>query len=129
MGTNYYIESDTCASCGHTPEPLHIGKSSAGWCFALHVYPERGIVDLDDWQKEWHGKRIKDEYGLDIAPAELLKTITDRSAERPLDTINYKWLRANYATVGPNGLARHNHSPSLHHHGAGTWDCLVGDFS
>ena len=37
MGTNYYLETDACDKCGRGDGPLHIGNSSAGWCFALHV--------------------------------------------------------------------------------------------
>ena len=43
MGTNYYFEdsSEVCECCGRGAESLHIGKSSGGWCFSLHVMPER----------------------------------------------------------------------------------------
>lgn len=38
MGTNYYLHSqDPCEHCGRSYPELHIGKSSAGWVFALHV--------------------------------------------------------------------------------------------
>ena len=38
MGTNYYWqESEPCAACGRGYEQVHVGKSSAGWCFSLHV--------------------------------------------------------------------------------------------
>ena len=36
MGTNYYLND------------RHIGKSSAGWYFALHIYPEENINSLDE---------------------------------------------------------------------------------
>lgn len=65
MGTNYYLEpKPPCQCCGRPFEQLHIGKSSAGWCFALHVIPERGIKDLDDWVRIWSQPeaRIVDEY-------------------------------------------------------------------
>ena len=42
MGTNYYLHrprTNECEHCGRADEapPLHIGKSSSGWCFSLHV--------------------------------------------------------------------------------------------
>ena len=54
MGTNYYLHeppTNKCEHCGRQDEkePLHIGKSSVGWVFALHIIPEMGIEDLEDW--------------------------------------------------------------------------------
>lgn len=50
MGTNYYLHTKPdCECCGRGFEPLHIGKSSGGWCFSLHVMPEDNINTLDDW--------------------------------------------------------------------------------
>lgn len=68
MGTNYYLqEKPPCDKCGREFERLHIGQSSAGWCFALHVIPELGINNLADWKKRWeeHPSVIRDEYGMD----------------------------------------------------------------
>lgn len=85
MGTNYYYETAGEAPCEHCgrgggTETLHIGKSSAGWVFALCIYPERGIHSLADWQRLWAaGGQIRDEYG-DVCPAGIvLETITQRS--------------------------------------------------
>jgi len=52
MGTNYYLvknERPPCPCCERTyvQERLHIGKSSGGWCFALHVIPEMGMLLID----------------------------------------------------------------------------------
>jgi len=55
MGTNYYLyPASPCKACGRSYEAKHIGKSSAGWCFLLHVIPEEGINDLEDWKKLWY---------------------------------------------------------------------------
>ena len=65
MGTNYYsvkrdIEHlvmmdfyDLHERCYDLDgnDVLHIGKSSSGWCFSLHVIPEQGINSLQDWVK------------------------------------------------------------------------------
>ncbi len=54
MGTNYYLhEKPDCECCGRPFEALHIGKSSSGWCFSLHVMPEDMINTLDDWRSKW----------------------------------------------------------------------------
>lgn len=109
MGTNYYWHSpaNTCPTCGRSDaEELHIGKSSAGWCFALRVYPNREINDLPDWidRFEMPGSRIVDEYGRDLAPSDMLLAILVRFRRGdPPDPI---WLVENHARRGPFGLAR-----------------------
>ena len=42
MGTNYYV-------IDKAGNKKHFGKRSAGWDFALHVYPDEGINRLEDW--------------------------------------------------------------------------------
>ena len=107
-------------------EPLHIGKSSGGWCFSLHVIPEDNINDLDDWRVLWNepGSFIKNEYGEKVSVANMEDIITNRSwAKIPSDG-------AVHAEPGPNNLARAivdgRHCIK---HGAGTWDCITGEFS
>lgn len=119
MGTNYYWLPDPCPTCGHG-ERLHIGKSSAGWCFSLHVgredfETEEGIPrDLDGWRALWHrpGSRIVDEYGAPHTPEQMEATIADRQPW------NGRPLRRH--DIG-NGLCVG--------HGAATYDLLVGVFS
>jgi hypothetical protein len=129
MGTNYYLhkENDTCPTCGHKEAPLHIGKSSAGWCFALAVYPDDGIRDLPNWIERWsaEGVLIRDEYGQDVTPAEMLEVVTERSCSVPWST---EGLIRNSAVRGPNNLARHRIDGTCLSHGAGTWDCLTAGF-
>ena len=112
MGTNFYL--NVVEKGATLADQLHIGKSSAGWRFALHVMPERGINDLDDWLKIIQGERIciiTDEYGRILSLDELLTTITKRHWQGSV-----KYLR------------RHTDSRCISH-GVGTWDCIVGDFS
>ncbi len=97
MGCNYYTIKK-CECCGHE-ERKHIGKSSAGWVFALHIEPENGINSLEDWKKYWKDKTIINEYGEEITPDEMLDNITNRSH--------------------PNGLSRLSHCVR---HGDGTYD-------
>lgn len=129
MGTNYYLHSDPCPHCGRSDEPVHIGKSSCGWCFSLHVTND--IHSLDDWMKVWAkpGRFILDEYGERITKATMLRIITRAGLTNAV-----RWhkeeLIANHAVRGPKGLARAlmdgKHCVG---HGDGAWDLIAGEFS
>jgi hypothetical protein len=112
VGTNFYLIENVCPHCSRGDERLHIGKSSAGWCFSLHVHPDNGINNLADWEARWNRDDavIADEYGHSVTPNEMMDRITKR-----------EW---------PNGLSRHDvdgrHCIS---HGEGTYDLCRGDFS
>jgi len=145
MGTNYYLKTEpdkVCAHCGHAKEGelLHIGKSSGGWCFSLHVYPDTRINDLDDWLPLLERGQIEDEYGDRVSVLRMLSIIRDREAppdwDDPGRTIG-PWSRynrerddhlANGSVRGPKGLLRHPLDESCVSHGAGTWDCIDADF-
>lgn len=146
MGTNYYLHRNICAHCGRGDPPLHIGKSSWGWCFALHVGSQSdeglmtGIHDLGDWQAIWRDGEIRDEYGVKISIEGMERQITDRGGLMHEDWDMRMWRgymseedfhRANYSERGPFGLLRHRISRDSNcvKHGAGTWDCITGEFS
>lgn len=133
MGTNYYFtpaHAGPCEHCGRSDatEVLHIGKSSAGWVFALHVIPENGIHDLEDWVRLFPTGRIRDEYGQDVTAEEMVDTITKR-AGRGFARCDAAFHRDNFSEEGPNGLLRHRINQYCTKHGAGTWDCMPGEFS
>lgn len=125
MGTNYYavIGGHKCSECGevHKEERLHIGKSSAGWCFSLAVY--RAEYDDPTHPKDWGEwlamlKRpdvvIANEYGDTVALEEFVKTVTERS-----------WL-------GDGGLLRHDPHErygNTYGPGEGTYDYCKPGFS
>lgn len=145
MGTNFYVtEEEPCPHCGRGGELRHIGKSSAGWCFSLRVYPEDEINSLEDWKKFWSGKAIEDEYGNSLTEEDMLARITERGDPK-LDT---KWdtpphgynswdhfFSANGGERGPRGMVRHpidthrRYSAMTVGHGEGTWDYIEGEFS
>jgi hypothetical protein len=139
MGTNYYLYGPSCHECRHIPEPKHIGKSSAGWCFALHVYPNDGdnsINSLGDWKdyikldQKVNGSIIRDEYEKELTLEELLSNITERKWEGNIKGRTKEFMEANYAINGPNNLLRHKIDGShCIGNGEGTWDLLIGDFS
>lgn len=130
MGTNYYYhEKKPCECCGRAYDLLHIGKSSGGWHFSLHVIPEKGINDLDDWKKLFEkGGIITDEYEGEIKPEIMLEIITQRMRENPVDWTKSE-LDRNHAENGLNNLVRAKVGEYCVKNGAGTWDCITGDFS
>jgi hypothetical protein len=136
MGCNYYVSHEPpCPTCGHGGDDLHIGKSSAGWCFGLHVIPELGLIDLPQWQEFWRGKKIRDEYDKPITEAEMLSVITNRSRP-PRETTPFMYEDwkdfhdQNHSEEGPNNLIRSRVDGShCVGHGAGTWDLIAGEFS
>ena len=113
MGTNYYLHKNPCDKCGRGDDEdrLHIGKSSAGWCFSLHVIPASGINTLDDWKREFEAGEIRDEYGERFDATSLLVIITDRD-----------W-------PGNKNPKRHPIDNFCIGHGPGTYDYMVGEFS
>lgn len=113
MGTNYYLhQQPDCECCGRPFEPLHIGKSSGGWAFALHVMPDDNVTTLDDWRNLWGapGAYIRNEYGERIPIADMELIVTVRHHQRGL-------LRSDID--GRHCLG----------HGPGTWDYIAGEFS
>ena len=151
MSTNYYFER-ACGDCGHITR-YHIGKSSGGWCFGLHVGTEVQplevelevrqkykpvTVDIRDWH-DWQraiakgaefGWRIVDEYGRVLTVEEMAVIVTDRSWPRSPDAHSLFDFERNKAELGPNGLVR-SKVDGWHcvGHGDGTWDLIVGEFS
>ena len=137
MTTNYYIqERPPCECCGRPFESRHIGNSAVGWCFALHIYPDEDISDLEDWKVFWKGKPIRDEYRHEVSEQKMLCIITEREREQGWEKKPYgydSWedfFRHNSAKKGPKGLLR-SRVDGRHcvGHGAGTWDLFVGEFS
>lgn len=125
MGTNYYLKSEEKPT-------LHIGKSSGGWTFALHIIPEEGINSLDDWLELFNKAEnvIQNEYDESISPGEMIKIITRRSWGRDLNDPSWiEFHKANHSETGPNGLLRRRVDDRCVSHGEGTWDNIIGEFS
>lgn len=139
MGTNYYLTGrNNCEHCGRSDEPIHIGKCSAGWVFLLHVIPNDGINDLEDWIPKWLDGVIKDEYGYVIRPEVMLNIITIRGSEswrwgddHLAQQAEWTFHQLNYSMRGPNNLLRCKILPVTRciGHGGGTWDLIKGEFS
>jgi hypothetical protein len=153
MGTNYYLKTAACECCGLHDErnTMHIGKSSGGWCFSLHVGKwlndsddEPEAHSLEDWQALWsrEGWIIVNEYQDPITTEEMMDIITNRKREEAIDQgqwgtgwySNYgsfaDYLRENHAVEGPNNLLRHRiDGKRCVGHGEGTYDYITGEFS
>lgn len=140
MGTNYYLQSKDKS------EPArHLGKSSGGWVFSLHVYPEEGINTWEDVFAvcRWtigDGGYIKNEYGDEVPFSDFVDIVTNRSRSKWIDEEGivlsswYKsvedFLKKNHAERGPNNLLRHKiDGTHCIGHGNGTYAYIVGDFS
>jgi hypothetical protein len=112
MGTNYYAHVNICEHCGKPDNVVHIGKSSMGWVFAMHVYPgEPGMPhDWKSWQRflKREDVVIVDEYGDSISLDKFSRTVTQRTH--------------------PNGLQRSTIGEYCSGHGEGTWDYHPHDF-
>ena len=111
MGTNYYMAVNACPHCHRSESELHIGKSSAGWCFSLNTHPDNGIESLDDWRAAWANNGIRDEYDRSISAEEMERTI-----------LNRVWKGAEPQRQQVDG--RHCIA-----HGDGSYDIMRGDFS
>jgi hypothetical protein len=145
VGTNYFsvkrgledLDPDAFWERRQVGDPeaddiLHIGKSSGGWCFSLHIIPELGINDLDDWIRVFiePDRVIINEYRERIDLTEIMRIITARSRNRPgIDRWTPEDYKRNFAEPGPNGLARHSLGHGCVKQGEGTWDCITGYFS
>lgn len=129
MSTNYYWHEKPapCHACGHDKSKvLHIGKSSMGWVFMLHVDPEEGLNTLRDWQDRWteSGSKIISQYGTGIGIDQMNDIILDR--ENTCGVWSVKKQQENRAISGPNGLYRgfSNSTPADN----ATYDFVSGEF-
>lgn len=137
MGTNYYLyEKEDCPNCGANNEPRHIGKSSMGWVFGLHVDDE--IKNLGNWKDQFFRPStiIKNEYGDLIPPHDMVDIIELRMSKKNFDNKPYaydsweQFHKQNHSEEGPKGLLRHQVDGShCVGHGEGTYDYIAGEFS
>lgn len=82
MGTNFYIKTKKCNECGHKPEGLHLGKSSAGWQFSFQYNGGKYYKSVEA-MKEWlKGKEIENEYGETVTYDQFWKMVDDKQSEK-----------------------------------------------
>ena len=61
---------------------VHLGKSSFGWRFSLHVYPASGIMNWNDIHELIYNAKIFDEYGDEIQYDQFCEIVMNRSRDR-----------------------------------------------
>jgi hypothetical protein len=142
LGTNYYsvrrgVDYKSAVyfwDLRGTEDCIHIGKSSAGWCFSLHVVPELGINGFEDWIRMFiePDRIIIDEYH-EIVPFDRMMGIITQRGSANTRVWDDEFLRKNHAVRGPNGLYRrrldHDRQFGCVGHGEGTYDYIFGEFS
>ena len=90
MGTNFYAvklmpTSCNCSNCDqihYQEQKFHIGKSSAGWVFAVHAEEELNLMTWEAWKDFLfcgQYERIEDEYGYDQTPEQMVDWVENRS--------------------------------------------------
>lgn len=83
MGTNYYLKSKPCETCGHCQNEIHIGKSCVGWQFLFKShYPSLG--SYSEWIDEINNekKQIYNEYNEKIEKDDFFKMIENKKTGR-----------------------------------------------
>lgn len=76
MGTNYYLTTSPCSYCGRKDPAIHIGKSSAGWNFAVDC-SKYTFIELISLMFE-PILTLEDEYGRHLDPEVMLSIIFER---------------------------------------------------
>jgi len=82
MGTNYYAKINFCKECGRFDE-LHIGKSSAGWKFAIEIHEEfyKDLKQLFNFLTNLDGE-LYNEYGEAVTPQSLFQLIEEKKNDK-----------------------------------------------
>lgn len=129
MAVNYYAVKGDWPSAGEfeslkmgysgRPAMIHVGKSSGGWNFLLHVYPEQDIKTLSDWKALAErliadGWRFESEDRKEIS-ADALWRVVERADYRDSDLMHMRRSKPS-----PNYCIGH---------GEGYYDYIIGDFS
>ena len=135
MSTNYYIRIK------FREKPVHIGKSSEGWTFALHYIP--GFCeDLDQWKDYLYDREnvIFNQYQQKVELADLMEIITNRgkknqslnyigSSDYMTETEIQDFEKNHHAVYDSSiGLFRHKDFDTVSRPPNETYDMIEGDF-
>lgn len=81
MGTNFYTKTNTCPTCGHKPEGVHLGKSSAGWEFTFQYNGGQYYKDVKEMKRWMKDKEIENEYGDSVSHKEFWDMVKRKKKE------------------------------------------------
>lgn len=81
MGTNYYLKTKKCKTCGHKEEGIHLGKSSHGWKFSFQYNGGKYYKNVKEMKAWLKGKEIEDEYGGKISHTSFWKMVEEKQKE------------------------------------------------
>lgn len=133
MGTNYFVKTGNkkkvvCEyGCEHIiDEQLHIGKSSYGWKFCLHIMPEKNINELKDWINILKNGKITNEYGEEVSFDKMMDIIKNPPIPNDLEEV--------YKEISPFGDMRIDGDNRLYYYKDtlgkdGGYVIVVGEFS
>lgn len=157
MGTNYYVTpienklSEIPDTMVNEDGLIHVGKSSMGWCFSLHVYPLYDIMCFRDVCAfiQDYSAGIVDEYGDDVSYSDLIDVIVKRK-RKPLEfprkafdllgvpAFNNLQEFVSYHENKPHSCCFWDYENNLFRHrivqghcignGKGTYDYIIGEF-
>lgn len=140
MGTNYYFVNKKDRT-----KQLHIGKSSYGWCFSLHVWTDQEDPmkmyprNWDDWLDMLHNRQdyqIENEEEQVVEFGDFVDNVENREHDMSWERFEEgyssekEFHEINNSERGPNNLLRHK-IDGVHciGHGEGTYDYITGEFS
>jgi hypothetical protein len=63
-------------------QQIRVGNSACGWAFNLHVLPDLGITDLEDWIVLMEYGSLEDEYSRLHNTEEFIEDIQQRACDR-----------------------------------------------
>lgn len=82
MGTNYYTKTEKCPHCGHRPEGIHLGKSSAGWQFSFQYNGGKFYKNVEEMKVWLKDKTIENEYGEEVSHEYFWKMVEEKQKEK-----------------------------------------------
>lgn len=93
MGTNYYTKTTKCPTCGHKPEGIHLGKSSAGWRFSFQYNGGKYYKSFQGMRKWLNYMKIENEYGEEVSYEDFFEMVEEKQKEN-LNHADY--MKENY---------------------------------
>ena len=125
MGINFYcirLEAVSCNCCfcdriHYQEKKYHIGKSSAGWVFAVAQAPDLEIYSWEDWREFFSSYKyegIENECGDKVTVKEMIAYVEERCSQtrehHDEETLR-KWIQDEYGRPLALGLHYEQNNP------------------